>query len=384
MRIAFDSWVLSSRLRCQGTYVYAQSLIAQLKKIAAHETTTELRLFTCPAAANDANSIEAAGSFELFPSRWLARDRLWRLVGANLAASRAGADVMFSPTSNIFPWGSVPVVCTIHDVTPVVMPSHSPKVIMMLRTLLWAAAKFSRGIITVSEHSRNDLVKRYGVAEDKISVVYNGYDKAVFNETLPDAVRLKTLRQKFSTSRPYIFHHGVIQPRKNLKRLIDAYRLLLSRKRTLELDLVLAGPLGWEHGEIVAAADGGCAQGRVVLTGALDAPDLAALIHGASLVVVPSLYEGFCLPMVEAMACGAPTIAANASCLPEVSGGVLRYFNPLEIEDMTACMDAVLEDSALRDELVRRGKQRATCFDWERCAAETLNVILRHARNGTN
>jgi len=88
--------------------------------------------------------------------------------------------------------------------------------------------------------------------------------------------------------------------------------------------------------------------------------------------------------MVEAMACGAPTIAANASCLPEVSVGVLRYFNPLEIEDMTACMDAVLEDSALRDELVRRGKQRATCFDWERCAAETLNVILRHARNGTN
>jgi glycosyltransferase involved in cell wall biosynthesis len=385
LRVAFDSWVLSSRLRCQGTYVYARSLITQFKKIAACETGTELRLFTCPAAANDANSIESAAGFELFPSRWLARDRLWRLVGANVAASRAGADIMFSPTSNIFPWGSVPVVCTIHDVTPVVMPSHSRKVTMLLRTLLWSAAKLSRGIITVSEHSRNDLVERYGVPENKISVVYNGYDKGMFNDAPPDATRLKALQQKLGVARPYLFHHGVIQPRKNLKRLIDAYRLMLSRNRSLDMDLVLAGPLGWEYAETVAVAgDDAGAQGRVVLTGALDGPDLAALIHGATLVVIPSLYEGFCLPMVEAMACGTPTIAANASCLPEVSGGVLRYFDPLEIEDMAACMQAALEHDELRSDLVQRGKERAECFAWERCAAETLDVIQRHARHGSN
>jgi glycosyltransferase involved in cell wall biosynthesis len=181
VRVAFDSWVLSSRLRYQGTYVYAQNLITQFKKIAARQTDKEFRLFACPGAANDANSIEAAGGFELFPSRWLARDRLWGLAGANFAASRARADVMFSPTSNIFPCGGVPVVCTIHDVTPVVMPSHSRKVTTLLRTLLWSAAKFSRAIITVSERSRSDLVERYGVPEEKISVVYNGYDKAVFS-----------------------------------------------------------------------------------------------------------------------------------------------------------------------------------------------------------
>jgi glycosyltransferase involved in cell wall biosynthesis len=88
--------------------------------------------------------------------------------------------------------------------------------------------------------------------------------------------------------------------------------------------------------------------------------------------------------MVEAMACGAPTIAANTSCLPEVSGGVLRYFNPLEIEDMAGCMQSAMEDSNLRDELARQGKERASRFDWERCAAETLGVIQRHACNGRN
>ena len=123
MRIAFDSWVLSSRLRYQGTYVYARSLIAQFKKVAT-QRDNEFLLFTCPRAANDANSIEGAGGFEPLPSNWLRRDRIWRLAGASFAASRARADVMFSPTSSIFPWGSVPVVCTIHDVTPVVMPSH--------------------------------------------------------------------------------------------------------------------------------------------------------------------------------------------------------------------------------------------------------------------
>ena len=108
------------------------------------------------------------------------------------------------------------------------------------------------------------------------------------------------------------------------------------------------------------------------------------MLRGATLTVIPSLYEGFCLPMVESMACGVPTIASNNSCLPEVSDGVLRYFDPLQIEEMVACMQRALEDDALRAELSRRGKERAASFDWERCAEATLAVLARHARNGKN
>jgi glycosyltransferase involved in cell wall biosynthesis len=95
---------------------------------------------------------------------------------------------------------------------------------------------------------------------------------------------------------------------------------------------------------------------------------------------MPSLYEGFCLPMVEAMACGIPTVAANSSCLPEISGGVLRYFDPYSVDEMTVCMEEVLQSSDLRAELIGRGKQRAQQFSWELCAQQTLDVVEQVAR----
>jgi glycosyltransferase involved in cell wall biosynthesis len=105
--------------------------------------------------------------------------------------------------------------------------------------------------------------------------------------------------------------------------------------------------------------------------------DLALLIRGASLAVVPSLYEGFSLPMVESMACGVPTIASQTSCLPEISGNALAYFDPLAVEDITSCMHTVLSDSQLRRRMRQKGIERAREFTWERCARETLDVLMR-------
>jgi glycosyltransferase involved in cell wall biosynthesis len=380
MKIAFDSWVLSSRLRHHGTYVYARSLIGQFNRIAALRAEIRFCLFTSQQAANDANAIttNSGSGFELIPTRLLAYDRLWRLGAGALAAARARADLIFAPTLSMAPVGPIPLVCTIHDVTPVVMPTFSAKVTLWLRSLLWSVVKLSRGIITDSECSKKDLVRIYGLPEDKVSVVYLGYDRAVFNCAPPDPARQRALLDRLGIERPYLLHHGIVQPRKNLKRLIAAYDLMLSRNRNLEMDLVLAGPLGWDYDEIVTAAGAvGGRQGRVILAGALDDAELATLIKGAGLVVIPSLYEGFCLPMVEAMACGAPVVAANSSCLPEVSGGVLRYFDPLSVEDMTNCIEGVLESETARRELSREGPARVGCFSWERCARETLEVLAR-------
>jgi glycosyltransferase involved in cell wall biosynthesis len=379
-RVAIDSWVLSSRLRYQGTYVYAQNLIREFKRIGAADPAISFCMFHSSCAANDANHIEPDRGFELAESRWLSHDRLWRLGGVNLAASRARADLVFSPTSNLLPIGNVPVVCAIHDVTPVIMPTHSRKVTLLQRSMLWAASRYSRAIITVSQHSKSDLINIYGLPESRISVVYNGYDDAIFNGSPPDAARRALLHKRFNLVKPYLWHHGVIQPRKNLKRLIEAYRLMLSRNRNLDCDLALAGPLGWDYQEIVAtAANGAGHRGRVVLTGALDDADLACLLKGASLAVVPSLYEGFCLPMVEAMACGVAVVVADASCLPEVSGGVLRYFDPSSVDELAACMESVLECEASRRALAQRGKSRSAAFSWRRCAEETVSVLKRHA-----
>jgi glycosyltransferase involved in cell wall biosynthesis len=114
----------------------------------------------------------------------------------------------------------------------------------------------------------------------------------------------------------------------------------------------------------------------VVFTGALPDSDLALLLKGSLLAAMPSLYEGFCLPMIEAMACGIPTIAASTSCLPEVSGNVLSYFDPLSIEDIAGCMEAAVCDTGLRESLRENGIQRASMFSWEQCARETLNVLI--------
>jgi glycosyltransferase involved in cell wall biosynthesis len=380
VKIAFDSWSLGSRFRYHGTYVYAQSLIAEFKKIAGSRSDVKFCLFTAPSNSNDAALIEPSAGFALQETAWLGHDRLWRLGGINVAAARAGANVIFSPSCVTLAVGAVPVVCTIHDVTPITMPSHSRTMTLKQRLWLRFSTRRALAIITVSECSRNDLIRIYGIPESRVFVIYNGYDKTVFNDVAPDPAEQKNLFSRLGLHRPYILHHGVIQPRKNLKRLIQAYRLLLTRNHNLEIDLVLAGSWGWVYKEILATAnDPKVTVGRVVFPGTLSNGDLAMLVKGAELVVMPSLYEGFCLPMVEAMACGVPVVASNGSCLPEVSGGVLRYFDPYSIDDMAVCIEQALEEQELRKRLVEEGKKRAAFFEWRRCAEQTLTVLTQNS-----
>jgi glycosyltransferase involved in cell wall biosynthesis len=222
------------------------------------------------------------------------------------------------------------------------------------------------------------------VPESKISVVYSGYDKENFNSVPPEAELYRRLLQRLGIGKPYVVHHGVIKPNKNLARLIRAYRLVLDRNPNLDVELVLAGPLGWAYEDVVAEANRGAAsRGKVILTKALSDSDLAMLVKKASLAVIPSLYEGFCLPLVESMACGVPTIAANCSCLPEISAGVLRYFDPESVDEMAVCMEQALESADLRQELSNRGLLQASQFDWARCAEQTLAILARAAETGS-
>jgi glycosyltransferase involved in cell wall biosynthesis len=378
VRIAIDSWTLASRFRCQGTYVYAQNLLREFKKIARASDGVRFALFASGRNGNDAISIAPEEKFDLCSSRLLDHDRLWRLGGAGFSAARSGADVIFVPTAATLPIGRVPAVCTIHDVTPITMPSHSKKVSAMQRVLMKGCARFSHAIVTSSECSKKDIVALLGVPEEKVSVVHDGCDHALFNAMPADPAAMASLRLRLGLDKPYVLHHGTIQPRKNLKRLIEAFRLMLARNRSLDLDLVLAGQAGWASEEISdAARNNGGSRGRVVLAGVVSEADLVLLIKGAELAVVPSLYEGFSLPMIESMACGTPTIASQTSCLPEISGNVLAYFDPLSIDDMATCMESALADSHIRERLRQAGIERASQFTWERCAQETLDVLIK-------
>jgi glycosyltransferase involved in cell wall biosynthesis len=383
VRIAVDSWTLASRFRCQGTYVYTQNLLHEFKKIARQDSGVHFSLFASDRNGNDAIKISAKDNFALHSSRLLDHDRLWRLGGAGYSASQSRADVMFIPTAATLPLGPVPAVCTIHDVTPITMPSHSSKVSALQRFLIKGCARFSRTIITSSECSKKDIVALLRVPEEKVVVIHDGCDQAFFNADPPDSAALAALRARLGITKPYLIHHGTIQPRKNLKRLIEAFHRLLANDVSLEFDLLLAGQQGWASDETVAAAKS-VGRGKVILTGMLADSDLALLIKGATLAVVPSLYEGFSLPMVEAMACGVPTVASCTSCLPEISDNVLTYFDPLSVSDMASCMLAVLRSNEMKQRLRQKGIDRARQFTWERCARQTLDVLMKVGESRRN
>ena len=340
----------------------------------------EIRPFI-PTSEDSASATEQNGSYRR-RSPFMRFDRLWRYGGTTAAAFLDGSDMMLNPNGASLPIKTLlPTVTTIHDLTPIVMPCFPRRTAFFLKFLLTRSAKSSAAIITVSKNSRRDLIRICRVPESKIHVVYEGYDRELFNPVPPEPVLLQLLLVRLGIDRPYIIHHGAIQPRKNLVRLIAAYRQMLARNPHLDFDLVLAGPLAWQHEETVNAGKANeIHKGTVILTGALDDHDLSLLLRGASLAVIPSLYEGFCLPMVEAMACGVPTIAANSSCLPEISGGVLRYFDPYSVETLASCMETVLLSRALQAELAERGRGRAQKFTWDLCAQETVAVLEQVAR----
>jgi alpha-1,3-rhamnosyl/mannosyltransferase len=270
----------------------------------------------------------------------------------------------------------VPVVTAILDAMPKrLSPGLIGRGFPPLHAMTWLNARLATKIITISEWSKRDLIDVYGLSAADVEVTYLGYDKQQYNEAPADYDTSAALLGRFGIRRPFILHHGMVQLRKNVHRLIQAWNRFRERNKEFDAQLVLAGPMGFGHEEILNIREASPNRDQIILTGALPGTELATLVKSAFLCVIPSLYEGFCLPMVEAMACGVPTVASNSSCMPEVSGGVLEYFDPLSVEQMAETMIRVFEDSELRKSLSERGLRRATEFSWQRCARETLQVF---------
>jgi glycosyltransferase involved in cell wall biosynthesis len=373
--IAFDTFFLAERFRNVGIYEYAKNLFNEFRRMAAEDSSIDIRYFVSPGYSEEILASKSSPGFEAVSTQLLGWDRLWRRGLVSYAAMRARADLIFSPSPQIVPLGLVPVAVTIHDAIPIRLSRHIAGNNRGLRMFTWVAARMSQRVLTDSEHSKKDLVEIYNLAPEKVSVVHLGYDQSTFNSAPGNSPAQASLLARLGIHGPYILHHGMVQKRKNLAKLIEAYAILLNRHRDLGYELVLAGPFGFGSEEIRRMADEGVTQGKVKFTGPLPGEELAQLIKRASLCVIPSLYEGFCLPMVEAMACGVPTIASNSSCIPEISGGVLRYFDPQSEEDMAATIEVVLEHSDLQRELVRNGLKRASEFNWRRCAQQTIAAL---------
>ena len=232
-------------------------------------------------------------------------------------------------------------------------------------------ARAAARVLAISEATRDDLVRHYGVAPERVTVTHLAADASFRPVTDPDLIT--AARAEHGIGPDYFLYVGTLQPRKNLSRLIRAFARVAAGRPGLQL--VLAGKKGWLYDGILRQAESLGLSGRVIFPGYVGAEDLPALYSGALAFAFPSLYEGFGMPALEAMACGAPVLASNVSSLPEVVGDAGLLVDPTDEAALAAALERLASEPALRAELRQRGLARARLFSWERCAGETLEAI---------
>jgi glycosyltransferase involved in cell wall biosynthesis len=306
--------------------------------------------------------------------------RLWTHVRLSWEMANDQPDVLFVPSHVlplIHPRRSV---VTIHDLGYLYYPqAHTVTQNVYLRWSTRHNARAAARILADSQATRRDLVQHYGVEPDKVVVVYPGRDEALAPVTDPEP--LAAVRARYHLSGSYFLYVGTLQPRKNLIRLVAAFAFLLGNMPSgvqpgvPDLQLVLAGQKGWLYDSLMSEVYRQGLQDRVVLPGYVSEVDLPALLSGALAFVFPSLYEGFGLPVLEAMACGTPVVCSAAASLPEVAGNAAFLVDPQDTEAWATALGRILTEEGLRRELVERGFRQIQTFSWQRSARETLQVL---------
>jgi len=280
------------------------------------------------------------------------------------------------------PLGACPHIVTVHDISYDIYPAFfSPRDRWMLKTLVPLTMRRAAAIITVSQHARQEIMARYGLPADKIAVTYEAAGEQ-FRPVNDPTVRL-ALRQRLGlpAQAPYFLALGNLQPRKNIGRLLEAFALARQSPELASTRLVIAGKALWRESEIYAAVQQAGLLDAVHFPGYVADDDLPALYSDALAFVYPSLYEGFGLPPLEAMACGAPVICSNAASLPEVVGDAALTVAPTDVGALAAALRQVAASADVRAHLRQRGQARTAQFSWRRCAEETL-AVYRQAGSG--
>lgn len=264
-----------------------------------------------------------------------------------------------------------PYVVTIYDMTLFVTPRfHDFKKIALDRTLIPHVARRASAIITVSNSARNDIVRLLQVPADKVCVITG----AVSSDFRPvsDPERIDAVRKRYGLHGPYILYVGTIEPRKNIARLVQAFARL--KTAGLPHKLVIVGQAGWHCAPIFAEVERLNLTNDVLFTGYVPFEDLPGLYTAAESMAFPSLYEGFGLPVIEAMACGAPVVTSRSSSLMEVAGDAGLLVDPHSVEELADALHRLHTEPDLRVELSARGLSRAAEFTWIRSARATLDL----------
>ena len=290
----------------------------------------------------------------------------WRLLRDRL-------DLFHATHYVIPPLARARAVVTIHDIIHVLYPQFLPNraALLYARVMIRRALSRADRIVTVSHNTKRDLVDYFGIAPARIEVIYNGV-AARFRPDLPHAERDR-VAAKYGLPRPYLLFLGGEKPHKNVRSVLRAFAEA-RRERALPHTLVLAGPMPPNRSRVEALISALDLESRVVRTGIVPEEDLPGLFAGADAFLYPTLYEGFGLPVAEAMACGTPVLTSSTSALQEIAGGYAYLVDPMDVDAIARGIADLATDPSRRAELAELGKRRAAGFSWDRAAAETLRV----------
>lgn len=292
---------------------------------------------------------------------------LWTMISLSkkLFADRGRIDVFYSSTHYLPLYIGCQSVVTILDLSYVHFPElFKKKDLYQLK--LWGGYSIKKAskVITISEASKNDIIKHYRVKASKVEVVYPGIKK---NQTS----NMNNLKKKYGIERDFILFVGTLQPRKNVSRLIEAFAKIKDKNT----ELIIVGKKGWMFDEILKAPKNFGVSDRVKFLDTVPDEDLPIFYKKATCFVLPSLYEGFGLPVLEAMQYGCPVITSNVSSLPEAGGDAALYVDPQSADDIAEKIEKLLGSASLRKDLVEKGHKQVAKFSWEKTARETLKIL---------
>jgi glycosyltransferase involved in cell wall biosynthesis len=358
---------------------YLRALLEELGRLDGAGSHIELLV-----ARSDRDSFPGAHNERVcrdFISKPLA-SLLWHGTALPAISHREDYDVLFLPAANrrLVPWTPCPSIGTVHDFAALhVAGKYDPARHFYIRQILPALVRRLTGVIAVSESGKADILEHTGVDEGRVFVIPNGVDLDKFCPQDPEESRSR-VRRELGVSHPYLLYVSRLEhPGKNHVRLIQAFAHL-KRDRAIPHQLVLAGP-DWTRADAVHEAVALSGVANDIRTPGYVAGDLLPSLYAAAdLLVFPSLYEGFGLPILEAMACGTPVACSNISSMPEIGGEAAAYFDPIDIESMSEAIWRHLDDSQLRERRRILGLERSRRFTWKRCAERTMSVLVEAAK----
>lgn len=372
MRIAIDA----RKLHDYGIGTYVRNLVSWLSKIDDEHT------YVLICRPDDADFLRSLGPrFEPMPEgagNYSVREQF----SVPLALARARVQLFHAPHYVVSPLTPCPFVVTIHDCIHLRFPQYlpNPLAVRYARWMMGSSARRSKRILTVSQASKLDILHYLGVPSEKVEVNYNALDERLV--TPPTDAEIARVRQRYQLESPFILYTGNIKPHKNIDRLIEAYALL-RQQGVVDAKLLIIGDEVSKYPNLRRLVHRHQLHPHVRFFGFVSDEMLAILYRLATVFVFPSLYEGFGLPPLEAMAAGTPVITSNVSSLPEVVGDAAVLIDPLDAGAIAGAMARVIGDPQLRADLIRRGHERVQAFSWQRSATrvrDVYNEVLGRAR----